>query len=240
MLSIVRTRLKWFGGRLGSRWIAVVACLAAVALIVAASGIGFRVIGQAAATPAGATGAMAAAVNSATPDISAVPSDSAAQSPTPEISTQPSIADVAMAIASQSSWLAYPSASYGFSIKHPTDWTVTENPSAGWVVAFTDVDGSKFQVSWRAISKGTTLATVTDEVWKTMHDSGYTVVDSVPRPISRQLGQILTVDGPQRHGVVGLMLTPTARYRVELWTNPGADEMDATLFAAFLATLTIS
>lgn len=108
------------------------------------------------------------------------------------------------------------------------------------MVAFTAAGGSKFQVSWRAISKGTTLSTVTDEVWKTMHDSGYTVVNSVARTIAGKLGQVLTVDGPQRHGVVGLVLTPTARYRVELWTNPGAGEIEATLFSAFISTLTIS
>jgi hypothetical protein len=71
-----------------------------------------------------------------------------------------------------------------------------------------------------------------------MHDSGYTVVNSKPGWIARQPAQILTVDGPQRYGVVGLVVAGTIRYRVELWTRPGADEMDAELFSNFIATFT--
>ena len=143
-----------------------------------------------------------------------------------------------MAIASRGSWLSYKSMTYGFTVKHPVDWPAAESPSGGWAVAFSDRDGSKFQISWRALAKGTKLSTITDEVWKTMHDSGYTVVDSKPGWISRQPAQILTVDGPQRHGVVGLVVSATVRYRVELWTRPGADDMDAELFSNFIATFT--
>jgi hypothetical protein len=148
-----------------------------------------------------------------------------------------------MAIASQTSWIRYQSKTYKFSIKHPTDWTAPVTPIPGWD-SFFDRDGSNLVVTWRAVTKGTTLATVTDEVWKTMNSSGYTVVSKEAGTIVGQPAQVLTVDGnattgQKRHGTVGILVTATGRYRIELWTRPGADAEDITLFNMFVLTFAI-
>ena len=149
-----------------------------------------------------------------------------------------------MAIASVSSWVRYVSRTYKFSIKHPTDWTAPTTPIPGWD-SFFDRDGSNLVVTWRAVTKGTTLTTVTNEVWKAMNDSGNTVVGKQTGSIAGQPAQILMVDGKAttgqpRHGTVGLLVTATGRYRIELWTRPGADAEDVTLFNAFVGTFAIS
>jgi hypothetical protein len=149
-----------------------------------------------------------------------------------------------MAIASVPSWVAYTSTTYKFSIKHPTDWTPPVTPIPGWG-SFFDRDGSNLVVTWRAITKGTTLTTITNEVWKAMNDSGYTVVGKQTGSIAGRPAQILMVDGKAttgqpRHGTVGILVTATGRYRIELWTRPGADAEDVTLFNAFAGTLSIS
>jgi hypothetical protein len=52
--------------------------------------------------------------------------------------------------------------------------------------------------------------------------------------------QILVVNGvaagQQRHGVVGIAANATGRYRIELWSRPGSEANDLTLFNAFAQT----
>jgi hypothetical protein len=148
-----------------------------------------------------------------------------------------------MAIASRSSWVLYKSAAYKFAVAHPADWSVSETQVSGWAI-ISSRDGTPLQVTWRPVTSGTTLDTVSNELWKTMHDLGYTVVDSKTATVSGRQARILTVDGPAnaakpRHGLIALVVTTTGRYRIELWTIPGGDAAAAILFDDFLATFTI-
>ena len=225
-------------------WIAPPACLVIVVLVVAGSGMGSRPLNAPASpSPAASDVALASATPEATPDPTSSAMATASPTAAPTL-VQPGTADVAMAIAAQSSWIRYASTRYKFSIKHPTDWIVSQIQHPGWD-SFLDRDGSNLVVTWRAIPKGTNPATITDEVWKVMHDNGYTVVGSKPGKITGRVAQILTVDGTasagqQRHGTVGILVTPTGRYRIELWTRPGTDAENAALFNAFIGTFAIS
>jgi hypothetical protein len=144
-----------------------------------------------------------------------------------------------MAIASQSSWIGYTSKTYKFTIKHPTDWVVSETRNADWAMIF-DRENSYLAVTWRTIPRGTTLSAVTQEVWKKMTDTGYSVVSSTASMIDGLPAQILVVNGvaagQQRHGVVGIAANATGRYRIELWSRPGSEANDLTLFNAFAQT----
>jgi hypothetical protein len=51
--------------------------------------------------------------------------------------------------------------------------------------------------------------------------------------------RILTADGSDaaghlRHGIIGIAATATGRYRVELWSRPGTEDADMTLFNTFI------
>jgi hypothetical protein len=148
-----------------------------------------------------------------------------------------------MAIATKSSWIVYNSTTYKFSVSHPADWTVSETQVPGWAI-IKSPDSTPLQITWRAVPSGTTLDTVTAELWKTMHDTGYTVVQSQPSTVAGRQASLLTVDGPAtsakpRHGVIALVVTTSGRYRIELWTGPGGDAAAAILFDDFLSTFTI-
>lgn len=184
--------------------------------------------------------AVATASTSASPSVVVV----ATPSPTSTATmAPPSSAAVAMAIASRSSWITFKSATFKFIVAHPADWTVSETQVPGWAI-ISSRDSTPLQITWRAITSGTTLDTVSAELWKTMHDLGYTVVDTKPATVSGRQASILTVDGPAsaakpRHGLVALVVTTTGRYRIELWTSPGGDAAAAILFNEFLGTFTI-
>jgi hypothetical protein len=147
-----------------------------------------------------------------------------------------------MALATRSSWVPYASTKFKFSISHPASWVVSEAQSPGWAV-ISSRSNSDLEVTWRAVPAGTTLTTVTDELWKTMTNNGYTVVDSAPGAVAGLQARLLTVNGPatgkQRHGNVALIVTGTGRYRIELWTTPGGDAGATALFSALLATFVI-
>ena len=145
-----------------------------------------------------------------------------------------------MALATEDSWVAYTSQTYKFTIAHPASWTPSEVRAPGWAL-MSSPSGSDLEVTWRVIPHGTTLVTITDELWKTMHNNGYVVVGSVAETINSLQARLLTVDGPggagkQRHGNVALIVTSTGRYRIELWTNSGGDDAAAKLFKDLLAT----
>ena len=57
--------------------------------------------------------------------------------------------------------------------------------------------------------------------------------------------RIMTVDGVSslghaRHGIIGILVTATGRYRVELWTRPGSELDDVKLFNTLLSTFAIT
>jgi uncharacterized membrane protein YeaQ/YmgE (transglycosylase-associated protein family) len=114
----------------------------------------------------------------------------------------------------------------------------SEAQTQGWTI-FSGWDDSNFSVTWRPIPQGTGLGEITDEVWKTMHDSGFTVVTNEPGTIAGLPARILTADGSTstghlRHGIIGIVATATGRYRVELWSRPGTESEDITLYNTFL------
>jgi hypothetical protein len=148
-----------------------------------------------------------------------------------------------MAIATRDSWVTYTSQTYRFSIEHPTAWTVSEAQVPGWTL-ISSRDGSTLELTWRTVPAGTTLDVVTAELWKTMTNTGYTVVDSVPGTVAGRQARLLTVDGnsggKQRHGNIALIVTSTGRYRIELWTAPGGDAGSAKLFNLLMGTIVFS
>jgi hypothetical protein len=226
-----RARVSLGGAALGL-------CLVAAIVV----GGGSAMVARPTPTPEASQVAVASALPSATPSAvpTATPTPTPTATPTP---LPPSSAAVAMAIATKSSWVVYKSTTYKFSVFHPTDWTVSETQVPGWAI-IKSPDSTPLQITWRAVPSGTTLDTVTAELWKTMHDTGYTVVQTQPATVAGLQANLLTVDGPAtaakpRHGVIALIVTTTGRYRIELWTSPGGDAAAAILFDDFLATFTI-
>jgi hypothetical protein len=169
----------------------------------------------------------------------------ATTSPSPEAAaTEPPAGDIAAALQSRPTWVGYSSSTYHFTIKYPTGWYPSENQIQGWAV-ISGWDDSNVSVTWRSIPKGTTLSDITDEVWKAMHDNNFTVTASDPGVIVGLPARIMTVDGVSslghaRHGIIGILVTATGRYRVELWTRPGSELNDVKLFNTFLSTFAIA
>lgn len=162
-------------------------------------------------------------------------------SPSP---AQPISADIEPALASESTWVLYRSATYRFIIEHPIDWPVSETGTPGWAI-FSGWDGSNVSVTWRAIPLGTSLDAVTDEVRTAMYDGGFVVGGGDTGLIAGLPARILVLEGKSssgeaRHGIVGIVVTATGRYRVELWSRPGTDAADAKLYDALIATFEIT
>jgi hypothetical protein len=182
----------------------------------------------------------AVAVASATPLATPKPTPTPLTSPTATPS-KPASADVALALASKASWVAYASTTLRFSIAHPASWVTSETVAPGWAV-ISSGSNSDLEITWRSVPAKTTLSQILDEYWKTMHDSGYTVVGNTTGAVGKFPAKLLTVDGPAakpRHGNVALIVTTTGRYRIELWTVPGSDASAATLFSELLATFQV-
>lgn len=161
----------------------------------------------------------------------------ASSSPSP---AQPTSADIEPALASRASWVGYTSRTYRFVIEHPADWPASETETPGWAI-FTGWDESDIAITWRAIPLETSLQAVTDEVRTAMYDSGFAVEDGASGLIAGLPARILVLDGKspsgeERHGIVGVVVTATGRYRVELWSRPGTDAADMKLFDALTAT----
>jgi len=214
-----------------ARWLALAVAVALVVAVVASSGAGRPLVGYASPTPASPT---ARAVKT-TAAVTASPSPTEA-GPTVE----PPARDIPIALASRSSWATYTSKNYRFSINYPADWAPSENQIQGWTV-ISGWDDSNVSVTWRPIPIGTTLSDITDEVWKAMHDNGFTVIASDPGAIAGLPARILTADGNTslghpRHGIIGIVATPKGRYRIELWTRPGSEADDVKLFNALVWT----
>lgn len=212
-------------GRWLARRITLAACLGLLLVVCGSSGMGPRVSGAVAAT---------ATASHHVEDVAAA-SPTVTPSPSPEVtSTEPPAGDIATALQSRPSWPAYSSSAYHFRINYPKGWYASENQIQGWAV-ISGWDDSNMAITWRPIPQGTTLGDLTDEVWKAMHDSGFTVVMSEPGVICGLPARILTADGTTsigqtRHGIIGIVATATGRYRVELWTRPGTEQDDVTLF----------
>jgi hypothetical protein len=158
--------------------------------------------------------------------------------------TEPPAGDISPALESRPTWIAYSSSTYHFRIKYPTGWYASESQIQGWAV-ISGWDDSNASVTWRPIPRGTTLSDITDEVWKAMHDNTFTVIASDPGVIFGLPARILTVDGVSslghaRHGIVGIVVTATGRYRVELWTRPGSELDDVKLYNSFLSAFEIA
>jgi hypothetical protein len=231
-----------FGGKgiqVLARRATLAAGLALVVVVCASSGMGPRVSGQvaptASLTPENLTAAKAAPA----------PSPSPSPSPSPEASaTEQPAADITTALQSRPTWLTYSSSAYHFRINYPRGWYASENQIQGWAV-ISGWDDSNVSVTWRPIPRGTALGDITDEVWKAMHDNNFTVITSEPGVILGLPARILNVDGTTslghaRHGIVGIVVTPAGRYRVELWTRPGSEQDDVTLFNSFLWTFAVA
>jgi hypothetical protein len=216
------------------RWVTLAAGLAVLVAVIGSSGLGSSLASTASATPASPTPAQA--VRS---PLAVGPAPSAAPSEAPP-TVEPPAGDIATALASRDSWASYSSINYRFRIKYPTDWHPSEDQIQGWTV-ISGWDDSNVSVTWRPIPTGTTLSDITDEVWKAMHENGFTVIANDPGAIAGLPARILTVDGTTslghpRHGVIGIVVTATGRYRVELWSRPGSEVNDVKLFNAFLWT----
>jgi hypothetical protein len=157
---------------------------------------------------------------------------------------EPPAQDIEMALATRASWATYKSTTYRFRVSYPADWAVSETQTPGWAT-FSGWDGSNLSLTWRPIPKGTTLSVVTDEVWKAMHDNGFTVISSYEGTIAGLPARILVLDGTApsghaRHGLIGIVVTATGRYRVEVWSRPGTEAAEVTLFDTVVDTFAIS
>jgi hypothetical protein len=235
-------------------WSVVGAVLVAVTVLM--GGVSVRGSGDAAtpsANPAVARAsastptARISASSSPTATVSAWPSpgasatSSAARSPAPSpIRDRAPAEDIANALATESSWVAYISTTYRFSIWHPTDWLASEASEPGWAT-FRGPDDSNVSVTWRTVAAGSTLGGITNEVWQALEANGYAVGASHPSTIAGLPGRVLTANGISplghaRHGLVGVLVTAGGRYRVELWSNPGTEADDLTLFRDFIST----
>ena len=228
---LARTRSWW-----RPRYVALAAVLILFALVGGGSGMAARPLGPAAsrslvaiASPSSMKSARPAVAASATPTNRPSPSSTPARAPA---------GDVGAAIASRLSWVSYSSATFRFSCQIPADWTASETQTPGWAI-FWGWDDSDIAITWRPIPAGTTLSQITDEVWKSMHDNGFVVATDEPGTIAGMEARILTADGSDaaghlRHGIIGIAATATGRYRVELWSRPGTEDADMTLFNTFI------
>lgn len=233
----------WFAAN-KSRWLVRPAALLAVfvtlAAVVAGSGLSPRALGTAAG-PTSSPSASHTAAPSSSPSASASSLRVAVTSPTPWPSaTEGPAADIPAALATRTTWATYSSATYHFRIKYPTTWYASEDRQPGWATILGS-DGSNINVTWRAISGGTTLSDITAEVWSVWHSDGFAIEAIDPGVIAGLPARILTMDGMSptghpRHGIIGVFVTTTGRYRVELWSRPGSDMDDAALFNALVWT----
>ncbi|HEX7491263.1 MAG TPA: hypothetical protein VF337_06135 [Candidatus Limnocylindrales bacterium] len=233
LLGFISKRGRWLARR-----VTLAAGLSALVVVCASSGMGPRVSGKTAPTTPNRVEDVAAMPTLA-------PSPSPGPSSTPEVAaTEPPAGDIATALESRPTWLTYASSTYHFRINYPKGWYASENQIQGWAV-ISGWDDSNVSITWRTIPTGTTLSNISDEVWKAMHDNNFTVIDSDPGVIFGLPARIMTVDGVSslghaRHGIVGIVVTATGRYRVELWTRPGSEQNDVTLFNSLLWTFAIA
>jgi hypothetical protein len=217
--------------RAQARWIGLAGALALLAVVGAGSGMG--------AGPA-ATLAPATPTPTATPLPTLLPRATPTPTPTPYPTptlAEPPAADIDAAIMTQGSWIPYRSTAYKFAVWYPADWVVSETQTPGWVI-FSGWDGSNLSTTWRAVTPGTTLNVVTNEVWAAMKDAGFIVDGYDGGTIEGLPSIVLTVDGrtttgQARHGIIGLVVTDTGRYRIEVWSRPGTEKEDVALYKAF-------
>ena len=166
-----------------------------------------------------------------------------AASPSPSLA-QTTSADIEPAFASRSAWIIYQSKTYKFVIERPADWPASETATPGWAI-FSGWDDSDIAVTWRTVPIGTTLDAVAEEVRTAMSDSGFATDGGGSSLIAGLPARILVLDGKSssgqaRHGIIGIVVTATGRYRVELWSRPGADVADAKLYDALIGTFAIT
>jgi hypothetical protein len=207
--------------------------LALLVVTSAASGMGSLPL-QAQPAASSSPTSISVATPSASPTASSTPSPSPTESPA---------WDIEQALMTRASWANYTSTRYKFKVSYPAGWTVSETRNEGWVVIFGG-DDSNLSFTWRPVPRGTTLSVVTDEVWKALHDGGFAVVDRYQETIAGLPAQILVLEGAApsghaRHGIIGIVVTATGRYRVELWSRPGNDVVGLTLFKSVASTFAI-
>lgn len=217
---------------------ALAAGLALLVVTAAGSGMGSLPL------PAQPSGPGASSSPSGGPISVASPRALPTASPTasPSLTERPAW-DIEEALITRPSWATYTSTKYRLRVSYPADWTVSETRNEGWVVIF-GPDDSNLSLTWRSIPRGTTLDVVTDEVWKAMHDGGFTVVSRYGGIIAGLSARILVLDGTApsghaRHGIVGIVVTATGRYRIELWSRPGTEAAFVTLFNSVVYTFAI-
>jgi hypothetical protein len=232
---LARTRSWW-----RPRYLALAAVLILFALVGGGSGMASQSLRASDSPP---LAAMASPSPART--LQPVATANARPTPRPSPSATPArapAADIRVAIESRLSWVPYASSTFRFAAEIPPDWAVSETQTPGWAVIW-GWDGSNIAVTWRPTPPGTTLGVVTDEVWKSFHDSGFVLPTNEPGTIAGLPARILTADGPDaaghlRHGIIGIVATDTGRYRVELWSRPGTEDDDWTLFNTFIFAFT--
>jgi hypothetical protein len=217
---------------------ALAAGLALLVLTTAGSGMGSLPLLAQPSGPAASSSPSGGSISVASP--SALPTASPTPSPSP---TERPAWDIEQALATRASWATYTSARYKFRVSYPAGWTVSETRNEGWVVIYGS-DDSNLSLTWRPIPRGTTLSVVTDEVWKAMHDGGFAVVSRYGEMIAGLPAQILVLEGTApsghaRHGIIGIVVTATGRYRIELWSRPGNEATGVTLFNSVALTFAI-
>ena len=227
-------------GRLGfaSNWsrslprrVALAAGLALLIAIGGGSGMGSHPLGASGSSPARSSARPSATVET----LSVASGTPVSRTPIPSPTlAHPPPDDIGAAIDSVASWAPYTSAAYRFTMKYPADWQVSETQTPGWAV-FSGWDESNVSVTWRLVPRGTALGEIKDEVWKVMHDNGFTVDADNPGTIAGLPARILiangtTPTGHARHGIIGIVVTATGRYRVELWSRPGTETGDMALY----------
>ena len=213
---------------------ALVAGLALLVVTAAASGMGSLPLRAQPTASSSPSGGISVASPSASPTATSTPSPSPTESPA---------WDIEQALTARASWTNYTSTKYRFRVSYPADWTVSETRNEGWVVIFGS-DNSNLSFTWRPIPRGTTLSVVTDEVWKAMHDGGFAVVSRYGEIVAGLPAQILVLEGTApsghaRHGMIGIVVTATGRYRIELWSRPGNEAAGVTLFNSVALTFAV-
>ena len=234
---------KWLA-RTRSWWRPRYAALGAVLILFALVGGGSGMASQP-LRPSGSASLAAMASPSSGRTPQPLPTASSKPTPGPSPSSTPArapAADIGAAIASRLSWVPYTSSTFRFTCEIPEVWTASETQTQGWAI-FWGWDGSDIAITWRATPPGTTLNQITDEVWKSFHDSGFVLPTSEEGTIAGMPARILTANGSDaaghpRHGVIGVAATATGRYRVELWSRPGTEDADMTLFNTFIFAFT--
>lgn len=237
-------------GRLGfaSNWsrglprrVALASGLALLVVIGGGSGMGPHPLGASTSSSARASTRPLATVEGLSLASSTPVSRTPSASPT---LAHPPPDDIGAAMDTLASWVTYKSATYRFTIKYPADWQASETQTPGWAV-FSGWDESNVSVTWRTVAQGTTLGEITDEVWKVMHDNGFTVDADDPGTIAGLPARILiangtTSTGHARHGIIGIVVTATGRYRVELWSRPGSETGDMALYNILVSTFALA